>query len=45
MLLSTLGIVPESESFHPNFKLRVYASFMSRDEAIALELMEALQKV
>lgn len=45
MILSTLEIIPKNERFHDNFKLYLYASFMSREESVALELLELLEMV
>lgn len=45
LILSTLEVIPEGQRVHPQFKLYLYASFMSRDEAVALDLLEALDKV
>lgn len=45
MLLGNLGIIPESECFHKDFKFHFYASFMHRNESVALDLLEALEKV
>ena len=45
MLMGNMGIIPESECFHKDFKFHFYASFMSREESVALALLEALEKV
>ena len=45
LLLSTIGIIPDNECFHKDFRLHMYASFANRDEAIILDLLEMLDKV
>lgn len=45
LLLSSLEIIPPEQRFQPNFQLHLYVSFMSREEGIALDLIEALEKV
>lgn len=45
LLISSLEAIDECQRFHPDFKLHMYASFMSREEAPGLDLLEALEKV
>jgi len=40
--LSELGLIPEQDRLHPEFKFILYASFLNKDDAIALELLEKL---
>ena len=46
MLLQELGILPiDDEKLHINFKLILYAGFQSREDSIALPVLEALVKI
>jgi len=45
LILSTLELIPESQRFHPGFVLHMYASFVAREEAVALDLLEYLEKI
>ena len=45
MALSELGLIPKSERLHPNFKLVLHASFRNKEESIALDMLENLQKL
>lgn len=45
MILSNLGVIREEERMHPEFKLHLYVSFFNRQESVALDLLEALQKI
>ena len=39
------GLPDEMKFFQPGFKLHLYAAFQSREQAIGLDLIEALQQV
>lgn len=45
MILGQLGIIPMIDRLHPDFKLKIYASYRSEEEAIALDLLKALDKI
>jgi hypothetical protein len=40
MVLTSLNLIPEDQKLNEDFHLILHASFMSREEAIALELLE-----
>ena len=40
--LSELDLIPNDQKMHKDFKLILFASFLSKEEAIALELLQAL---
>ena len=41
--LQQMNLIPADQSLHPNFKLNLYASFESRENAYALEMMECIR--
>mmetsp|Transcript_5276 Transcript_5276/g.8906 ORF Transcript_5276/g.8906 Transcript_5276/m.8906 type:complete len:130 (-) Transcript_5276:196-585(-) len=45
MILGDLNLIPDEEKLSDDFKFTFFASFMSREESIALDLMEGLIEI
>jgi hypothetical protein len=41
--LQELKIIPEQDWMHPDFRLVLYASFLNKDDAIGIHLIQKLQ--
>lgn len=45
LALGLLGLLPTDQQFGPDFRFELFASFASRNEAIALDLLEGVMKL